>query len=79
MEPKAIPEEFKKRVAMIINTSLAQARFEYDIVKAALQCGLDPLEELKSAIKVMNDIVEEGNLEWHVAEILKEIKEKENK
>ncbi len=73
MEQKAILDDFKRETAMIIKTSLVQTKFEYDMVKMALQCGYDPLEKLKSAIKVMNDFAEDGTLEWHVAEILKEI------
>lgn len=68
-----IPEEFKKKIALCIKVSLLQAKFECDIVEAALQLGLDPLRELENAIKVMNDMKEDGIIEEHVAEILKEI------
>ena len=53
-------------------------KFEDDIVKEAVRLGLDPVRELEKAIKVLNDIKEDGEIEDHVAEILKELKAAES-
>ena len=73
-----IPEDTKKKIAMALKMALLETEFECDIVKEAVRLGLDPVRELKIAIKVLNDVKEDGEIEDHVAEILKELKAAES-
>lgn len=69
----------RTRIMMCIETAGIQAKFEKDIVEKAIKLGLDPKEELRKAIRVMQKTTEDGGLEEHVSMILKEMgKEDEN-
>lgn len=74
----AIPEDTKKKITMALKMAMLEMKFEDDIVKEAVRLGLDPVCELKIAIKVLNDVKEDGEIEDHVAEILEELKAAEN-
>lgn len=56
----AIPEDTKKKIAMALKVAMLEMKFEDDIVKEAVRLGLDPVRELKIAIKVLNDVKEDG-------------------
>ncbi len=73
-----VPEDTKKKIAMALKVAMLEMKFEDDIVKEAVRLGLDPVRELKIAIKVLNDVKEDGEIEDHVAEILKELKAAES-
>ena len=73
-----VPEDTKKKIAMALKVAMLEMKFEDDIVKEAVRLGLDPVRELKIAIKVLNDVKEDGVIEDHVAEILKELKAAES-
>ena len=74
----AYTRRHKKENSDGVKDGSAGNEFEDDIVKEAVRLGLDPVRELKIAIKVLNDVKEDGEIEDHVAEILKELKAAEN-
>ena len=56
-----VPEDTKKKIAMALKVAMLEMKFEDDIVKEAVRLGLDPVRELKIAIKVLNDVKEDGD------------------
>ena len=67
------------KIKMCAEMATIQAKFEKDIVEKAIELGLDPKEELRKAIRVMQKTTEDGGLEEHVSLLLKEMgKDDEN-
>jgi len=50
---------------------MLEAKFKQDIMETALRYELDPIHELKTTVKVMNNMLEDGTLEQSAVEILK--------